>query len=61
MLKEKWHARDPERLYFIEIRYDDIFGTTEDVAILRAWFDSAGRGRWQMESALQYRRRSLSI
>jgi hypothetical protein len=53
-LLSAWQSRDPERLYFLEIRYHDIFGARAGQLALRAWFDPSGRGQWLSCGALSY-------
>lgn len=48
-----WKSTDPRRLYLLEITYDDVFLETKERQ-LRAWYDPAGRGRWQVEGQLAY-------
>lgn len=53
-LLAEWRAADPERLYFLEIEYHDIFGVSTGELTLRSWFDPSGRGRWRVQGALAY-------
>jgi hypothetical protein len=55
-LRAEWRSRKPERLYFLEISYHDIFGTSANRPVLRSWFDSSGRGQWRTLNALSYPR-----
>jgi hypothetical protein len=55
-LRSEWRSRKPERLYFLEISYHDIFGTSENRPVLRSWFDPSGRGEWRTRNALSYPR-----
>ncbi len=54
VLRAEWQSRKPERLYFLEIGYHGIFGTSTDRPVLRSWFDPCGRGQWRALSALAY-------
>lgn len=60
-LAANWRSRDAERLYFLEIHYDDIFGASENPRTLRAWFDSSERGQWRTRSLLAYPQHDLQI
>lgn len=51
-LIEAWKSEDNDRLFFLEVRYDDVFHGTEP-HLLRAWFDPTARGQWHTESTLR--------
>ena len=56
VLRAEWQSRKPEGLYFLEIGYHDIFGTSTDRPVLQSWFDPHGRGQWRALSTLAYPR-----
>jgi hypothetical protein len=60
-LLSAWQARDPERLYFLEVPYHDVFGVAAGKLVLRAWFDPEGRGRWRTYGTLAYPSASVSL
>jgi hypothetical protein len=54
VLRAEWQSRKPERLYFLEVSYHDIFGTSTNRPVLRSWFDPCGRGQWRVLGTLAY-------
>jgi hypothetical protein len=50
-LHSRWIKKEPDRVYWLEVTYSDVFGSLP-VRRLQAWFDPEGRGQWRVLSDL---------